>query len=173
MAHCHALRPLTLFSRQFSRLSLFAFFIALIVAIQPGVTQAQTDTWTNAGTGSWFTPGNWSLDAVPTAAIDAAVDNGGTAQVIGQDATVGNLTIGATTAGSTVEVTSGRTLTITALTIGPAGTLISDPGSVFTQSGGFVNNGNLVVTAGTFNSAPITGNGTVTKNDATGLSMWR
>ena len=110
---------------------------------------------------------------MPTAAINAAVDNGGKALVTGANATVGNLTIGATTAGSTVEVTSGTSLTINALTIGPSGTLISDVGSVFTQSGGFVNDGNLVVTAGTINSGPITGNGTVTKNDFGETVFWQ
>ena len=69
-------------------------FFALILAIQPATAQAQTDNWINAGTGSWFTPGNWSLDAVPTAAINAAVDTGGKALVTGANATVGNLTIG-------------------------------------------------------------------------------
>jgi hypothetical protein len=119
------------------------------------VSQAQTDNWTNGATGSWFVPGNWSLDTVPTAAINATVDDGGTAVVTGANATGGNLTIGATTLGSTVEVTLGTTLTINALTIGPDGTLISDAGSTFTQSGGFVNNGNLIVNSGTINSAPI------------------
>jgi hypothetical protein len=119
MGHCDALGQVTLFSHQFFRLSLFAFFIALVSGPQPGVVQAQADDWTNAGTGSWFTAGNWSLDTVPTAAINAAVDDGGTAPVVGQSATVGNLTIGATTPGSTMEVTSGTILTINALTIGP------------------------------------------------------
>jgi autotransporter-associated beta strand protein len=173
IGHCNALGPTTLFSSQFFRLSLFALFIALISGTPPATAQVQADNWTNAGTGSWFTPGNWSLDTVPTAAINAVVDNGGKALVTGANATVGNLTIGATTAGSTVEVSTGTSLTITALTIGPAGTLISDPGSVFTQSGGFVNNGSLVVTAGTFNSAPITGNGTVTKNDFGETVFWQ
>ncbi|HYY27383.1 MAG TPA: autotransporter-associated beta strand repeat-containing protein [Chthoniobacterales bacterium] len=172
MGHCDALRPGTLSSSQRFRLTLFAFFIALVSAILPAVAQAQTDNWINAGTASWFVPGNWSRSIVPTAAINAAVDNGGTAQVVGQNATVGNLMIGATTPGSTVEVTSGTTLTINALTIGPNGTLISDPGSVFTQSGGFVNNGNLVVTDQSVNAGTISGNGTVTKT-TTGTVTWQ
>jgi hypothetical protein len=113
------------------------------------------------------------VSTLPTAAINAAVDNGGKALITGANATVENLTIGATTTGSTVEVTTGTSLTINALTIGPGGTLYSDVGSLFTQSGGFVNNGNLVVTAGTFNSAPITGNGTVTKNDFGETVFWQ
>jgi hypothetical protein len=151
-------------------------FLAILIALfaLPGKSFAQPlEDWNNPVSGNWFTATNWSTDSVPTAAVNAVVDDGGTAQVIGGNAKVGNLTIGATAAGSTVEVTSGTTLTISALTIGPDGTLIADPGSLFTQSGGFVNNGNLIVTCGTFNNAPITGSGTVTKNDSGGTVVWQ
>ena len=110
---------------------------------------------------NWSTAGNWSL-GVPVRADSVVVDKGTTATV-GTTFNIQNLTIGASTANSTVQIPNGVTLNVAALTIGVGGTLsLADGGGIF-RSGGFTNNGNFIVNSGPFNAAPITGTGSVTK----------
>ncbi|MGA8480310.1 MAG: autotransporter-associated beta strand repeat-containing protein [Chthoniobacterales bacterium] len=70
------------------------------------------DTW-QGETGSWFTSTSWSLGAPPMGDQNAAVDNGTTVQIPVPPsgtpvATAANLTIGATTDGSTVQLFGGN-----------------------------------------------------------------
>ncbi|WP_372623394.1 beta strand repeat-containing protein [Falsiroseomonas sp.] len=68
---------------------------------------AASISWTNGGSGDWFNPGNWSQD-VPTAADEAFVNNGGTANASGLlTPTAGALRVGAGTGSvsGTVNIT--------------------------------------------------------------------
>jgi fibronectin-binding autotransporter adhesin len=143
-------------------LNAFVFVTAVFLAgIDPGF--AQVNNWIGPN-GDWSTVGNWSL-GVPVQADSVVVDNGTTATV-DKTFTIQNLTIGASTANSTVQIPNGVTLNVAALTIGVGGTLsLADGGGIF-QSGGFTNNGNFIVNSGSINVAPITGTGSFTKVSA-------
>ena len=102
---------------------------------------------------------------MPVQADSVVVDNG-TTTTVDTTFTIQNLTIGDSTANSTVQIPNGVTLNVAALTIGVGGTLsLADGGGIF-QSGGFTNNGNFIVNSGSINAAPITGTGSVTKVSA-------
>ena len=89
---------------------------------------AQDNDWQGpTGTGNWFTPANWEL-GVPTAAQNAVVVNGTTAQVDEQGAVANTLTIGSS---STVQVLSGGLLTL-------GNPMIIEAGGTFRFSGGNV-----------------------------------
>ena len=140
-------------------LKAFVFVTAVFLSgIDPGF--AQVNNWIGPN-GNWSTAGNWSL-GVPVQADSVVVDNGTTATV-DTTFTIQNLTIGASTANSTVQIPNGVTLNVAALTIGVGGTLSLADGGVIFQSGGFTNNGNFIVNSGSINAAPITGTGSVTK----------
>jgi len=129
-------------------------------------TASSQDAW-NPATGDWSAAGNWSLGRIPGTADNVVVDNCGTAVVstlAGTSYKIQNLSIGATTNGSTVEINNGVTLNVATLTIGGGGTLNLDPGASFSQSGGFTNNGNIIINSGFVNTGPIhgTGNGGTT-----------
>ncbi len=152
---------------------LIAFFAA------PEESFYQTANLQNAGIGSWFTATNWSTGAVPGNGVNVVVDDGGTARVDTTSATVGNLTIGATTASSTVEVGAGNTLNTATLTVGANGKLVVDgaaglfldPGVTITNPVAINNNGILSnegtiqvsqPVCGTTAAVTISGGGTVT-----------
>ena len=140
-------------------LKAFVFVTAVFLSgIDPGF--AQVNNWIGPN-GNWSTAENWSL-GVPVPADSVVVDNGTTATV-DTTFTIQNLTIGASTANSTVQIPNGVTLNVAALTIGVGGTLSLADGGVIFQSGGFTNNGNFIVNSGSINAAPITGTGSVTK----------
>jgi autotransporter-associated beta strand protein len=101
---------------------------SLYIVILGSSTLHGQDTWQGPTTdSSWFTQGNWSLQAPPTNTEAAVIDNGTTAQVTETDegtATADTLTVGATTAGSTVQFLPGGILEVTnSVVIGPGGTL--------------------------------------------------
>lgn len=107
----------------------------LLVCLGTPVLQAQT-VW-NAGTGNWFTPGNWTPGVVPAAGTNVQINNGGTAQ-IGAAGAVGNvLTLGnAAGQSGTLDVTGAGTLTLsgsTQLLVGEFGT-----GTMTISAGGAV-----------------------------------
>jgi autotransporter-associated beta strand protein len=82
------------------------------------------ETWKGPTTdASWFTPGNWSLDSLPTATQSVLVDNGTTAQVGPGEAVAGSLTIGTTVTGSTLQMLGGELTVTNSVLIGPGGTL--------------------------------------------------
>ncbi len=60
------------------------FFIAAAGAFlaSPNVATAANQTWTNSGTGDWFTGTNWSGGSAPAGGEDALLNNGGTAQIV-------------------------------------------------------------------------------------------
>ena len=146
------------------------------VVIGPSALHAQ-DAWQGPTTdSSWFTPGNWSLQLPPTAAQTALVDNGTTAQIGAlpsgiTSATAATLTIGATVAGSTVQMLPGGTLTVGngtgTVVIGPGGTLRfsgggSSGGTIFTSV--FQDNGTMLFDGSLAHSvsAVINGSGNLT-----------
>lgn len=99
---------------------------ALILMGFAPLLPAQT-IW-NAGTGNWFTPGNWTPNTVPDTNTKAQINNAGTAQITAAGAAANTLTLG-TAAGQsgTVSVSGAGTLTINGttgffLTVGDAGT---------------------------------------------------
>ena len=148
-----------------ARAPIEVFICVLIFSLFAVSAASSQDVWTPP-TGDWSTAGNWSLGRVPLTTDDVVVNNGGTAVVStagGTSYTIHNLTIGATTAGSTVEINSGVTLHMSALTIGAGGTINVDAGGSFLQSGGFTNNGDFVINDASVNAAPIGGTGMVTK----------
>jgi fibronectin-binding autotransporter adhesin len=122
----------------------------------------QTNVWQGPpGAGDWFLGGNWSLDAPPNGEQDAVVDNGSTAQYepLEGDGAAMSLTIGATTAGSTVQVLDGN-LTLGSVIIGPQGTLRFSGGFVAAVPT-FQNNGTMLFEGpfSQFVDVPIVGTG--------------
>ncbi len=94
----------------FLALGLLLFIFAL--AVLPAPLCAQSSRWSQTGTGSWFTSGNWNA-GVPTASTFAAIGNGGTSQIADGGAAVAiDLTLGANTGAGTLEITNGS-LTVT------------------------------------------------------------
>jgi fibronectin-binding autotransporter adhesin len=98
---------------------------------------AVADTsWTNAGTGSWGTSGNWN-NGVPSDAGSGniLIQNGGTAQIdtnCGSVTTFSYLKVGTSTGVGDLGVVTGGSLTLAAITrVGDDAT-----GSVLTISGG-------------------------------------
>jgi outer membrane autotransporter protein len=71
------------------------------------------DTWISETTSSWFLGRNWSLERRPTSTDNVVVDNGTTAQIPAPPegtsfAEAATLTVGATTAGSKVQLIGGN-----------------------------------------------------------------
>src|SRR5882762_970891 len=94
------------------------------------------DTWLGPTNSSWFGGSNWSFEHPPTSRETALVDNGTTVKIPVPPpetsfATAANLTIGTTTAGSTVQLTGGRLTVTNPLIIGADGTLLFSGGSLF------------------------------------------
>lgn len=82
---------------------------AMLPLLILGLTnQALANDWT-AGTGDWFTAGNWG-GFVPTAANDVDIDNGGTAQIGAAGAVSGGIELGGS-GGETgnISITAGGT----------------------------------------------------------------
>jgi autotransporter-associated beta strand protein len=120
------------------------FFCLTLLLLGIPAAHAQVNEWEGGpGAGSWFSE-DWSLGSPPTAAQDAVVDNGSTAQIPLAGAVALTLSIGATTPGSAVQMTGGN-LTIGGgggiLTIGPQGTLRFSGG--FVVVGGIQNDGTV------------------------------
>ena len=65
---------------------LTGLFVVLVLAASNSIVRGQecpgTSNWIG-GTGGWFTGTNWSNGCVPTATIDASINNGGHAQIQG------------------------------------------------------------------------------------------
>jgi fibronectin-binding autotransporter adhesin len=117
---------------------------------------AQDDFWIGE-TGSWFSVSNWTTGVgVPTNAVNAFVNNGGTAQIAENAAAAKSLTIGG---GSTVELSSGGQLATGAVVVN--GTFDISQGGNQTigdlSGSGTVDLGARQLTAGTANSTTFTG----------------
>ena len=84
-------------------LKAFVFVTAVFLSgIDPGF--AQVNNWIGPN-GNWSTAGNWSL-GVPVQADSVVVDNG-TTTTVDTTFTIQNLTIGDSTANSTVQIPNG------------------------------------------------------------------
>jgi fibronectin-binding autotransporter adhesin len=117
---------------------------------------AQDNFWIGE-TGSWFSVSNWTAGVgVPTNAVNAFVNNGGTAQIAENAAAAKSLTIGG---GSTVELSSGGQLATGAVVVN--GTFDISQGGNQTigdlSGSGTVDLGARQLTAGTANSTTFTG----------------
>jgi autotransporter-associated beta strand protein len=107
------------------------------------------DTWISRTTSSWFLGDNWSLERTPTSSDNVVVDNGTTAQIPTPPegttfAAAATLTIGATTAGSKVQLIGGNLGSDTSpvnIIIGAQGTLEFSGGFAF---GGIQDNGTMI-----------------------------
>jgi len=154
------------FSKRFSAGSRGAKWCSVIFSLNffligSSVLYAQ-DVWQGPNPDeSWFTPTNWTL-GIPTAAQAAVVDNGATAQIKAATVVPGTaqiaaapavavastLTIGATVPGSTVQLLTGFTLTLTnPLIIGTDGTFRFSGGLLTGAGGAIQNNGTIVFDA--------------------------
>lgn len=105
---------------------------SFLVSAFPFLATAQT--WTNPGTGDWFTGSNWSSGLEPDGDGYVTID-AGTAVIFGENASAFSVIFGQTVSGSTA-----------ALTINEAGSLTSD-------------SARLGFTAGTNGIATLTGTG--------------
>ena len=103
-----------------------------MVIIPTSAIQSQT-LW-QAGTGDWFTAGNWTL-GVPTAADDFQINNRGTAQILAAGALgdEGRLGVAALQSG-TLQIGATGTLTSANFFVGDAGT-----GTLSISAGGILN----------------------------------
>ena len=119
-------------------------FSLIFILLGASISYGQ-DTWQGPTTdASWFTPGNWTLGQPPINTQSVEVDNGTTAQVADGTAEANTLTIGRTTAASTVQLLAGGDLDITtSIVIGKGGTLRFSGGSFDTPLP-FQNSGTIV-----------------------------
>ncbi len=80
--------------------------------------KAQTTSWTNPGSGDWFTAGNWTAGTPTSATVGAFINNGDTAQITAGTANAGagtsgqgpnniSLTIGGGSSASRLELLGG------------------------------------------------------------------
>src|SRR3954447_9791344 len=117
---------------------------ALLVAVEGAKAQ---DAW-KATSNSWFTAANWTA-GVPTSAVDAVINNGGTAQISQAGAAAANLTLGltaGTSGGLVVGFLGTASLTVTTvLAVGnsgsgtmsiPAGSVVDAVGTIGTTGFG-------------------------------------
>jgi fibronectin-binding autotransporter adhesin len=107
------------------------------------------DSWQGpvGASSDWFLRTNWT-DGVPITGVNATVNNGGTAQIPvppegTPTATVATLTIGASVAGSTVQLIGGD-LNANSVIIGPQGTF-EFSGGLLRTSVSFQDNGGIVL----------------------------
>jgi fibronectin-binding autotransporter adhesin len=150
-----------------------AALLLVLVALGALPLPAQT-TWTNGGTGNWFTDANWSANA-PGGATDAFLNNGGTARVQAAGAAANQLSVGTNASQSgTLEVLSNGVLTMLAnvsnsvvfADAGNATVLVSGGGNL---SSGFTIFGNAT---GSVSNTTITGNGSVFYGDRATTFGW-
>jgi len=104
------------------------------------------DSW-QGSSGSWFTGSDWSLGVPPNADLNAIINNGTTVQIgpgpDGEQAFANSLTIGETTAGSTLQMLAGGVLNVSnPVIIGTGGTILFSGGTIFAPS--FVDNGAII-----------------------------
>jgi autotransporter-associated beta strand protein len=149
-------------------------FSLIFILLGASISYGQ-DTWQGPTTdASWFTPGNWTLGQPPINTQSVEVDNGTTAQVADGTAEANTLTIGRTTAASTVQLLAGGDLDITtSIVIGKGGTLRFSGGSFDTPLP-FQNSGTIV-----FDTVPayflgndIVGSGQLVVNLSESLSIF-
>src|SRR5258708_5812534 len=122
-------------------------FVSGLILIGSSASYAQ-DTWRGPTNESWFTSENWT-QGIPTSRENALVDNGTTVKIPVPPpetsfATAASLTIGTTTAGSTVQLTGGNLGALNnpvSVTIGSKGTFEFSGGFHF---GSMVDNGTIL-----------------------------
>lgn len=133
-----------------------AFLCGVLVALLAGPALADDTYWIlpPPDEGDWFEPTNWD-NGVPTSAVDAYIDNGGTVQVTTGYASAEDLNIGYVSSGA-VRQTGGTLEAETTIRLGDTyisgsqGSYNLDNGSMRSrilavQSGTFVQNGGNVV----------------------------
>lgn len=79
-------------------------------------TSAQT-TWTNTGTGDWFTGANWN-NGVPTGATNTSISFGGTSRITSGSGSAGMLLVGDTAGQGTLQIAGGTLTTSSHLLLG-------------------------------------------------------
>jgi T5SS/PEP-CTERM-associated repeat protein len=117
--------------------SIAALLLAAGFAV-PDSARAIDYQWNNAGTGIWFTGGNWTPGGPPGPVDNAFINNGGTSQINAAGATATDVTVGSTATG-TLQILAGSTLSSSFVTLGQdAGSngtlLVTGAGAVLTNS---------------------------------------
>jgi len=143
-------------SQQKGKLALFLIILAFLS--NTALTCAQTTTWTDR-TGDWFAPGNWS-EGVPDFITEAAINNGGTAQIGATGAAANNTFLGfdALDSGSLTISGAGTLTNSSDLFVGRAGS-----GMLTIQNGGTGSNsfGYIGTSTGSRGSALVDGTSSI------------
>src|ERR1019366_457176 len=102
-----------------------------------------TANWTNAGSGSWNTPGNWSTNAVPQPGDDVIINQPGNIQVtLTGSTTVHSISV----TGDTLSVSAGTLSVAANSSINAAGTLVLSSATLTLVSGAtLTNSGSITV----------------------------
>jgi T5SS/PEP-CTERM-associated repeat protein/autotransporter-associated beta strand protein len=130
---------------RFNSRRFFVLAIAIFCGMQTSADAVTDSVWQNSSLGDWFFASNWSSAlGVPNAGIGARIGNGGTALINAPSAQAAELFIGApTTTGSSGTLLMGASG-------GNRGslTVASDIHIGYSNTTGFVGNGNVTVSAG-------------------------
>jgi autotransporter-associated beta strand protein/T5SS/PEP-CTERM-associated repeat protein len=126
--------------------------------------------WLGTTSTDWFTAGNWSPAAVPTASVDVTIDNGGAPNpaTIGTSGAVAKtVTIGAAVGQSgTLNVTGGTLSGVTSVTVGDFGT-----GTLNISNGGTVSASSVYLAVDPGGSGTVTVSGAGSKLTPTSLYL--
>jgi T5SS/PEP-CTERM-associated repeat protein len=150
-----------------NRFNLSTCSACLCILLAAVISASAQTVWTD-GTGSWFTPANWSA-GVPTAGTTAEVNNGGTAQIAGASAAAASgLALGNGGGTGSVSVNGASALNVGAsISVSGATSLFSINGaSAVTSSFGTMNQGGTATINGgsswVMSQTLLIGNGTGT-----------
>ncbi|MDA1277644.1 MAG: putative Ig domain-containing protein [Verrucomicrobia bacterium] len=123
----------------------------LWLATQP--LPAATVSWINTNSGSWGTPANWSSGAVPGAADDVLITNGGTYTVtVNVNATVASLRVGGSSGTQTLVIPSS-TLILNGASLLDTNCKFAFSGGTLAGSGDVTVTGTLTWTGGTMSGS--------------------
>jgi hypothetical protein len=106
-----------------------------------------SNNWTGAsgasGSGSWFTPGNWSCNTVPTSATNVIIPNVTNKPVVDDITKIAKANMVTVQLGSSLIVNSGNTLSLNDALINNGGTLTFEDSASLVQINNVANSGNI------------------------------